>query len=94
MFYPATIRNFLLFEHSWKDYPGDWLLLWKKTIARDVCLGLGLPDPTFAYPEETSGVALSASAQETTPRVEPPVTLTPEAARHSRLPIPAGVLAN
>ncbi|MDR1497408.1 MAG: TetR/AcrR family transcriptional regulator [Puniceicoccales bacterium] len=52
IFYPAVICKFLLSEHSWKDYPVSFLLEWKKNIARDFCLGLGLPLPSFIYPDD------------------------------------------
>ncbi|MDR2982124.1 MAG: TetR/AcrR family transcriptional regulator [Puniceicoccales bacterium] len=51
LFYPATARSVLLQAHGWKEYPSDWLNLWKKMIASDTCMALGLPTPTFDYPE-------------------------------------------
>jgi AcrR family transcriptional regulator len=54
IFYPAVVRKLLLSEHAWKEYPVEFLLTWKKNIARDFCLGLDLPTPTFVYPEETN----------------------------------------
>ncbi|MDR1817253.1 MAG: TetR/AcrR family transcriptional regulator [Puniceicoccales bacterium] len=59
IFYPAVIKKLLCAEHGWREFPRDFLLNWKKTVARDFCLGLGLPPPTFAYPEECGGLSNS-----------------------------------
>jgi AcrR family transcriptional regulator len=45
IFYPAVIRSLLLVEHDWDDYPEEFLLSWERTIAKDFCRGLDLPDP-------------------------------------------------
>ncbi|MDR2845243.1 MAG: TetR/AcrR family transcriptional regulator [Puniceicoccales bacterium] len=52
LFYPSFVRDFLLTEYGWKDFPADWFLHWKKTVARDFCLGIGLPAPAFVFPGE------------------------------------------
>jgi AcrR family transcriptional regulator len=49
IFYPAVIRNLLLTEHDWTDYPEEFFVRWQKTIAFDFCRGLGLPDPIFDW---------------------------------------------
>ncbi|MDR2430057.1 MAG: TetR/AcrR family transcriptional regulator [Puniceicoccales bacterium] len=53
VFYPGVIRELLCVENSWKEYPVEFLLEWKRVLARNFCLGLGLPAPDFHYPEET-----------------------------------------
>jgi AcrR family transcriptional regulator len=49
IFYPAVIRNLLLAEHNWSDFPESFFMRWKKTIAFDFCRGLGLPDPILDW---------------------------------------------
>lgn len=52
VFYPGIIRELLCVENSWREYPVEFLLEWKKVLSRNFALGLGLPAPNFQYPEE------------------------------------------
>jgi AcrR family transcriptional regulator len=52
VFYAAIVRRLLMAEHGWRDYPLSFLLKWKKTVATNFCLGIGLPAPKYLFPEE------------------------------------------
>ncbi|MDR3229739.1 MAG: TetR/AcrR family transcriptional regulator, partial [Puniceicoccales bacterium] len=52
VFYTAVVRKLLLAEHGWREYPIVFLLKWKKVVATNFCLGIGLPAPKYLFPEE------------------------------------------
>ena len=65
IFYPAISRNLILTERTLPDFSVEFLLTWKKELTNDFCLGMGLPLPTFIYPEEK---VIPASAPSVTPQ--------------------------
>jgi AcrR family transcriptional regulator len=62
VFYPAVCRGLLFSEHSWKEYPEDFLTAWKCRVAKDFCLGLGLPAPEFDHLSRPAPVYCPAAA--------------------------------